>query len=98
MDLLVITDAAAALGPGELARRVRQLVAPSFPPIDVVLCTPKEAEDAAEARSPFLHSILESGLTVYGRPARRGLRHSDAAEPGAVAVEPITNPAPGAPV
>lgn len=47
------------------ARRARQLVASGFPPIDVVLCTPEEAERAGEQRSPFLQSILENGATVF---------------------------------
>jgi hypothetical protein len=46
-------------------RRARQLVATHFPPIDVVLCTPQDAEQADQDRSPFLQSILESGVTVY---------------------------------
>jgi predicted nucleotidyltransferase len=65
VDLLVIAEAAAE--PAALARRASQLVATSFPPIDVVLCTPAEAEHAHEQRSPFLQSILESGVTVYRR-------------------------------
>jgi predicted nucleotidyltransferase len=65
VDLLVVAEAAGE--PGEPARRARQLVAASFPPIDIVLCTPEEAEHADEQRSPFLHSILESGVTVYRR-------------------------------
>ena len=46
-------------------RRARQLVATSFPPVDVVLCTPDEVEGAATAASPFLSSVLESGLVLY---------------------------------
>ena len=48
-------------------RRARQLVAASFPPVDVVLCTPEEVEGAATAASPFLSSVLESGLVLYSR-------------------------------
>jgi uncharacterized protein len=65
VDLLVVADASGE--GGAAARRARQLVATSFPPIDVVLCTPEEAEHADEQRSPFLHSILESGITLYSR-------------------------------
>jgi predicted nucleotidyltransferase len=50
-------------------RRARQLVASSFPPVDVVLCTPEEAEEAARAPSPFLASVLESGVVLYSRRA-----------------------------
>jgi predicted nucleotidyltransferase len=65
VDLLVVTDAASE--PATATRRARQLVATSFPPIDVVLCTPEDAEQADRAASPFLQSILESGVTVYSR-------------------------------
>lgn len=65
VDLLVVAQAAA--DPAAVVRRVRQLLAPSFPPIDVVLCTPHDAAHADQARSPFLQSILESGIVVYDR-------------------------------
>jgi hypothetical protein len=65
VDLLVVC--AVAHEPWA-ARRARQLVAPAFPPIDLVLCTPEEADHAAEQRSPFLESILEHGVTVFRRP------------------------------
>jgi hypothetical protein len=64
VDLLVVC--AAATEPWA-RRRARQLVAPGFPPIDLVLCTPEEAQRAAEQRSPFLQSILENGVTVFRR-------------------------------
>jgi predicted nucleotidyltransferase len=65
VDLLVVTEL-----DGDLTvplRRARQLVAASFPPIDVVLCTPEEIEGAATAPSPFLASVLESGVILYSR-------------------------------
>lgn len=62
LDLLVVCAVAAEPW---AARRARQLVAPGFPPVDIVLCTPEEAERAGEQRSPFLHSILENGVTVF---------------------------------
>ena len=65
VDVLVISDAAAR--PEPALRRARQLVATHFPPIDVMLCTPDDAENAPRLRSPFLASILESGKTVYRR-------------------------------
>ena len=46
-------------------RRARQLAGQCFPPVDVVFCTPEEAESASPARAPFLKSILGSGITVY---------------------------------
>src|SRR5690348_11259062 len=65
LDVLVVADVAG--DPAGHQRRARQLVAPSFPAVDVVLCTPEEAAAAATARSPFLLSILESGVTIYSR-------------------------------
>jgi predicted nucleotidyltransferase len=65
VDLLVVTEL-----DGDRTvplRRARQLVAASFPPIDVVLCTPEEVESAATAASPFLASVLESGVILYSR-------------------------------
>lgn len=49
-------------------RRARQLTADCFPSIDIVLATPAELEAASTAKSPFLLSILTSGITVYARP------------------------------
>jgi hypothetical protein len=42
----------------------------------VVLATPEEVAGADQARSPFLASILESGITLFDRTeegVRRGL-------------------------
>ena len=86
VDLLVIAEAAGE--PATALRRARQLVASNFPPIDVVLCTPEDAEHADRAVSPFLQSILESGVAVYARrppvstprPSRANQRRSDAVE------------------
>jgi predicted nucleotidyltransferase len=69
VDLLVIADVARE--PATAMRRARQLVATNFPPIDVVLCTPEDAEHADRAPSPFLQSILESGVAIYARESRR---------------------------
>ena len=49
-------------------RRARQLAADCFPRIDIVLATPEDVARAGEAKSPFLLSILESGITLYTRP------------------------------
>jgi len=67
VDLLLIGpfDARAA----HAQRRARQLAASCFPPIDIVLATPQEVADAPRAKSPFLHSILGTGVTVYTRDA-----------------------------
>jgi predicted nucleotidyltransferase len=64
-DLLVV---AALEGlPGAHERRARQLSADCFPPVDVVFATPEEVAGAAEAKSPFLLSILGSGVVLYHR-------------------------------
>jgi predicted nucleotidyltransferase len=49
-------------------RRAKQLAADCFPPVDVVIATPSEIAEAANAKSPFLLSILSSGKTIYTRP------------------------------
>src|SRR5450759_370645 len=56
LDLLVVADIE---GDAVLhLRRARQLVAASFPPVDVVLCTPEDVSEAPSAKSPFLLSVL----------------------------------------
>jgi uncharacterized protein len=67
VDLLVVANFDGNL---ELhQRRARQLAADCFPRVDVVLATPAEVAEANTARSPFLASILGSGITVYKRPS-----------------------------
>lgn len=66
LDLLVIMDLPG--NPETDGRRARQLVATSFPPVDVTLCTAEEVDTADTTASPFLRSILGSGITVYKRP------------------------------
>jgi predicted nucleotidyltransferase len=78
VDLLVIADAARE--PATAMRRARQLVATNFPPIDVVLCTPEDAQHADCVLSPFLQSILESGVTIYACGSPRD--HINAARGG----------------
>jgi uncharacterized protein len=67
VDLLVI----ASLDDNRLfhQRRARQLAADCFPAVDIVFATPTEVAEAATAKSPFLLSILGSGVTVYTRPS-----------------------------
>ena len=48
-------------------RRARQLSSDCFPRIDVVFATPQEVLRADAARSPFLLSILGTGVEVYRR-------------------------------
>jgi uncharacterized protein len=67
VDLLVI----ASLDDNRIfhQRRARQLTADCFPAVDIVFATPAEVAEAATAKSPFLLSILGSGVTVYTRPS-----------------------------
>lgn len=71
IDLLVVADLE-----GDSIfhlRRARQLAADCFPPVDVVFATTEEFESAATAKSPFLLSILERGITVYRRSGNVGI-------------------------
>ena len=65
IDLLLI--GAFENGGAGLHRRARQLAGQCFPRVDVVFCTPQEAEAASPARAPFLMSIIGSGITIYRR-------------------------------
>ncbi len=65
IDLLVIARLEGS--PSLHQRRARQSAADCFPPVDVVLCSPAEAANASAARSPFLLSILSTGVTIYRR-------------------------------
>jgi predicted nucleotidyltransferase len=64
VDLLIVARLSG--DPEALHRRARQLTADCFPPVDVVLATPADVAQAAVAQSPFLQSIIETGITVYG--------------------------------
>jgi len=68
IDLLIVTEAAANGAAPRL--RARQLAADCFPSVDVVLATPSEIAAAPLAPSPFLASILGSGINLYARVAR----------------------------
>jgi predicted nucleotidyltransferase len=67
VDLLVVIDTEEITA--ALQRRVRQLTADCFPPVDVVLCTRTEIDDAEVASSPFLGSILGSAVCLFERVA-----------------------------
>lgn len=69
VDLLVIANVEGT--PIPYQRRARQLAADCFPPVDIVLATPREVAEAETARSPFLLSILGSGVTIYEHTSRR---------------------------
>ncbi len=36
-----------------------------FPRVDVVFASPEDVAEAPAAKSPFLYSILGSGITLY---------------------------------
>jgi predicted nucleotidyltransferase len=66
VDLLVIAN---LIGdPSVHERRARNLVDRCFPRVDVVVCTPEDVAEADGAWSIFLHSILDTGITMYRRP------------------------------
>jgi predicted nucleotidyltransferase len=64
VDLLVIAN---IQGGNDVQRRARQLAADCLLPVDIVFATPEDISSAATAKSPFLLSILESGIVVYRR-------------------------------
>lgn len=66
VDLLVIANLEG--DPAFHQRRASQLAADCFPRVDVVFCSTEDVAEARTARSPFLLSILGSGVTVYNRP------------------------------
>jgi len=66
VDLLVIARVEG--NPILIQRKAKQLASDCFPRVDVIIATPEEVADAARARSPFLASILGSGITLYTRP------------------------------
>lgn len=76
VDLLLMADSGA--DPTVLLRRARQLTSRAFPPIDFVVSTPEQVDDAYAGKSPFLLSILERGVTVYQRPRRPGVAQTAA--------------------
>lgn len=68
VDLLIVADLV-----GDLLfhlRRARQLSLDCFPRVDVVFATRDDINGAANARSPFLLSILQSGFAIYGLGVR----------------------------
>lgn len=65
VDLLVVADLAGDSAAHQ--RRGRQLVSDCFPPVDVIVCTPQDLDDARSDRSLFLMSVIDSGVTMYSR-------------------------------
>jgi uncharacterized protein len=63
VDLLVV--AALDANKDLQQRRASQLACDCFPRVDVVLATPTEVAGAGRAKSPFLLSILGTGIEIY---------------------------------
>ena len=63
VDLLIVADLDG--DPLFHLRRARQLSLDCFPRVDVVFVTRDDIDGAANARSPFLLSILQSRFAVY---------------------------------
>ena len=62
IDLLLIGD---WVGEREqYIRAARLLVARSFPPVDLVMCTPEDLKSEG-GEALFLHSIIETGKILY---------------------------------
>jgi uncharacterized protein len=71
VDLLIVADVDG--GGDQHLRRARQLAADCFPRVDVVFASEAEVATAASLESPFLLSILGTGVTLYERPPRAAL-------------------------
>jgi hypothetical protein len=69
IDLLLIAHAPE--GTYHYRRRARQLAAGCFPPVDIVIATPAEIEEAPTASSPFLQSILGTGIVLYDKNEKK---------------------------
>jgi UTP:GlnB (protein PII) uridylyltransferase len=65
VDLLIVADLAGS--PEIYSKRARQLCGDCFPHIDVVFATPAEVLAAERDRSPFLLSILGTGVVIHRR-------------------------------
>ena len=69
VDLLVITNLVG--NQSFYQQRARQMAADCFPPVDIVFASPEEVAEAETARSPFLLSVLGTGITIYTAPGRK---------------------------
>lgn len=67
VDLLVIANIEG--DPSFYQRRARQLAADCFPRVDIVFASSADLSGATTARSPFLLSILGTGIILYDRGA-----------------------------
>jgi predicted nucleotidyltransferase len=86
VDLLIIAPIEGSSFPFE--RRARQLAADCFPCVDVLFATPAEITGAAQARSPFLQSILGSSIPVYFRSVHSTTRDCAEPSPTVLGLEP----------
>jgi predicted nucleotidyltransferase len=69
VDMLIVADLPG--NPESHQRRARQLAADCFPRIDVAFATPQEVLQPEKVRSPFLQSILGTGVEIYRRDPGR---------------------------
>jgi predicted nucleotidyltransferase len=65
VDLLVVAELGGNIQFHQ--RRARQLAIDCFPRVDVVIVSPDEVAEAGTAKSPFLQSILGTGIEIYNR-------------------------------
>ena len=63
VDLLVVTNI--PVDRGSHMKRVRQLTSDCFPQVDIVFATPTDLVNAKTAKSPFLLSVLGTGISIY---------------------------------
>ncbi len=63
VDLLVVTNIAGDRG--SQMKRARQLASDCFPPVDIVFATPTDLANAKTAKSPFLLSVLGTGVSIF---------------------------------
>ena len=64
-DFLIVANLAGSSS--DALRRAHHLAIDCFPAIDVVFATPEDVANAASLPSPFLHSILSNGKSLFLR-------------------------------
>ncbi len=63
IDLLIVGDWIGERD--QWLRTARLLVGRSFPPVDLVLCTPEDLDSPAAGEALFFRSIIETGRVLY---------------------------------
>ena len=64
VDLLIILDT--NLKGAERQRVVSRLIRPRPFPVDIIVKTPEEINEAKKRIDPFMNEILEKGVVLYG--------------------------------